>query len=207
MPLDPSVKPLLEYWIRQQKEAERHRDRALADGKLWFNRAKLALSVGRMEMASEAKGRALEARERYERARLRLEIIATERELLRTDPANLLDVAAAARERRQHAMHEFQRLGIDPGFALDVPDPLADAAGDGAVLQRLRERMNADRAGVPAGTAARAGDAPEAASHDDLAAAEAEIAAELESDIAGPAGQAPERPAAPPKRFETIGED
>lgn len=196
--LDRSLQPLLAYWITQQKEAERARDKALADGKAWFRRAKLALDAGKPEMASEAKGHALDARDRYERARLRLEIIAAERDVLRSTRGTINEAADRARERRQHAMAEFQRLGIDPGFAIDVPDVVASS--DDEVLLRLQERMRLDRTVLPAPVAALVV-APEVG---EPAGAEPASEAAVDTDKANTPPTDDSN--TPRRRFETIGD-
>lgn len=195
---DRSIEPLLAYWIAQQKLAERDRDAALADGKTWFKRAKLALSAGRMDLASEAKAEALRARERHDRAVLRLEVIAAERDVLRATRdvgGAIAEAAAEARRRREHAMAEFQLLGIDPGFPLEVPE-LAEVTDEDAVLDRLRDRMARDRAAAAGGVSSAAVPVP-------VEAPPVDAATEASAAEAGAPGGPPPRRAA----FESIGGD
>lgn len=141
--MDPSVRPLLTYWIKEQKLAERAVEAAKEDGEKWFRRAKLAMKAGRDDMAVQAKQKALEAKEAWQKARLRLDLVKTERELLSGDIGLDVEGFKAAERRRSHIAAEFQKMGIDPGFAAleDGHEELESID----VLDRLRDRMRADR--------------------------------------------------------------
>jgi hypothetical protein len=141
--MDPSVRPLLTYWIKEQKLAERAVEAAKADGEKWFRRAKLAMQADRPDMAIEAKQKALEARDAWQKARLRLDLVTTERELLSGDIGLDVEGFKAAERRRAHIASEFQKMGIDPGFAA-LEDAHEELEADD-VLARLRDRMRADR--------------------------------------------------------------
>lgn len=141
--MDPSLRPLLTYWIKEQKLAERAVEAAKEDGEKWFRRAKLAMKAGREDMAVEAKQKAFEAREAWQKARLRLDLVTTERELLSGDVGLDVEGFKAAERRRAHIATEFQKMGIDPGFAA-LEDAHEDLEADD-VLARLRDRMRADR--------------------------------------------------------------
>lgn len=140
---DPTLRSMLAYWIKQHKDAERERDEALADGKKWFRRAKLAAQKGEAAMADEARRRALEAKERHDKAKLRIEVIEMERDVLKSGQKAPDASFKEAMRRSQHAAEEFKKLGIDPGFAF-VED-LGEEVETESALDRLRGRMQADQ--------------------------------------------------------------
>ncbi len=112
---------LLGYWIAQQRLAERHRDAAYADVQLWFKRLKLARQAGDDRLAQEAATRAEEARDRFELAGRRIQSAEVELAAVRkTAQAPDRTAITEALRRSQHAIQEFQKLGI-----LEAPDELA----------------------------------------------------------------------------------
>ena len=112
---------LLGYWIAQQRLAERHRDAAYADVQLWFKRLKLARQAGDDRLAQEAATRAEEARDRFELAGRRIQSAEVELAAVRkTAQAPDRTAITEALRRSQHAIQEFQKLGI-----LEAPDDLA----------------------------------------------------------------------------------
>jgi len=149
--MDPSIRPLLAYWIRQEKQQERDVERAKEDVATWLRRAKLALAKNDVALATEARQHAIEARDKLRRAEVRLEMIKTERELVRESGRGARDEAFRAAERRaNHAMQEFAKLGINAEFALLADEGAQMETED--TLSRLRRRMEADlrRSSAPA---------------------------------------------------------
>jgi hypothetical protein len=115
---------LLGYWIAQQRLAERQRDAAYADLQLWFKRLKLARQAGDEKLAQAAATRAEEARDRYELAGRRVQSAQVElAEVRRVAQAPDRSAFNEALRRSQHAIQEFQKLGI-----LEAPDEFADPA-------------------------------------------------------------------------------
>lgn len=128
MAVDRSLRPLLAFWIREIKMQERAIERAREDGEKWFRRAKLALDAGKMDMASYAKEQAVEARDRFEKAKVKLAWAQSEKDLVRLESDRSNPVFEQAQKRAEHTLEEFRRIGIDPEFAR-----LAEKYGSGAV--------------------------------------------------------------------------
>ncbi len=104
---------LLGYWIAQQRLAERQRDAAHADVQLWFRRLKLARQAQDDRLVQEAVVRAEDARDRFELAARRLKSAEAElAEVRRTAQAPDRTAVTEALRRSQHAIQEFQKLGI-----------------------------------------------------------------------------------------------
>ncbi|MBU6162250.1 MAG: hypothetical protein KGO50_14130 [Myxococcales bacterium] len=123
---------LLGYWIAQQRLAERHRDAAYADVQLWFKRLKLARQAGDERLMREAAARAEEARDRFELAGRRVKSAEVELAAVRaTAQAPDRTAITEALRRSQHAIQEFQKLGI-----LQAPDEFADAHAEPAAAVR-----------------------------------------------------------------------
>lgn len=115
---------LLGYWIAQQRLAERQRDAAYADVQLWFKRLKLARQAGDEKLAQAAATRAEEARDRFELAGRRVQSAQVElAEVRRVAQAPDRSAFNEALRRSQHAIQEFQKMGI-----LEAPDEFADPA-------------------------------------------------------------------------------
>lgn len=174
-----TYKDVLAHWIAQQKSAERACEEAKDEGELWFKRAKFAMEQGRMDLASQAKERAILARDRYERAARHLAEVSAERERIANEAreAGKDTRYVQATERANATADAFRKLGVDPAFAAleeqserGALDALAAPIHDenDAALDRLRERM------TPASDAPDAPqDAPNATQADAPSASEA----------------------------------
>lgn len=114
-----SDRAVLAHWIAQQKIAERALEEARADGKKWFQRAKLAKEQGRLDLVEPARQQALEARERFEKAARLLAEAKQERETAAKEAREVKNRQPFedAQRRAEHAKGEFAKLGIDPEFA------------------------------------------------------------------------------------------
>ena len=145
---------VLKHWITQYKLAEKALEQARADGQKWFKRAKLAKEQGRLELVEPAKQQALEARERYEKAAIRLAEADIQRRaaLEEAKSARAQATFNQAQQRAEQTAASFSELGIDPAFAgleaeaertLDSdssPEPELD---DDDALRRLRGNVQA----------------------------------------------------------------
>lgn len=173
MALDESYRPLLAYWIRQQKDAERDLQRHRDDVQRWFKRAKLAADKGEIELAAIARDQFDQSRQAFQKAEARIMVIQHEREMVRQAAQTTTAMFRDASRRTNHALEEFAKLGIDPNFALleqqvatgglpAAPPPPLD---EREVLRRLEARMRADA--TPATSASPSAVAPPAAAAED----------------------------------------
>lgn len=146
-----SDRALLTHWIAQQKAAERALEEARADGKKWFQRAKLAKEQGRLDLVEPARQRALEARERYEKAARLLAEATAEREAAANEARELKQRKPFddAQRRAEHAKGEFAKLGIDPEFAaLETETEAAIRAAEEELADRDDDALSRLRSNV-----------------------------------------------------------
>lgn len=164
MTIDTSILPLLSYWVKEQKLAERDKEQALEDGKTWLRRARLAMQKGEEELASLASEQAFAARERFRKAEARLFVIEHEKELLKAGARDFSSVYREASRKVEHMKGEFEKLGIHLEFAA-LEFPVDRDLSEREVLQRLRTRMESDvmRGRQPASPEARVASPPEPA--------------------------------------------
>jgi hypothetical protein len=108
----------LAFWLAQQRTQERLLDQARQDASQWARRLKLAREAGDERLMQAALERAEEARDRYNRADLRLKEAVREAAALRQTPLTDTTAFASAIERSRQAMESFEQLGIMvPGSA------------------------------------------------------------------------------------------
>lgn len=115
MARDPGLRGMMAALLAQQKEAERDRDRAVADGKLWLRRVQLAMSRGDVELAGAARDKALEARDRHTDALKRLQEVDVRKSALRREARGEGEPAPEV-VRAQATIEAFRAMGIHPEF-------------------------------------------------------------------------------------------
>ncbi|MFT4705550.1 MAG: hypothetical protein ACI81R_003261 [Bradymonadia bacterium] len=163
-----SDRAVLAHWLAEIKIAQRALNEAKADGEKWFKRAKFAMTQGEMEMASQAKAQAVEARERYVKAATRLSEAEIGRDMAAQElrDERVSGPANAAAARALHTAEQFESMGIDTRFAglgSERDSALREAASELDTFDQSLGSQPSAAVGAGVGAAVGAGAPPSAA--------------------------------------------
>jgi hypothetical protein len=107
-----SLAEQLAFWLTQQRIQDRARTAARKDAERWMKRMQLARRENQPELMASAVAQAEQARDQFQLANTRYNEATAEAAALRNTPPTDNAAFAAAIERSQHAMQEFEKLGL-----------------------------------------------------------------------------------------------
>jgi hypothetical protein len=190
--MDRGFVELLGHWLAEQRAADRVRQQATEDARLWLRRLRLARESGLARLVDAAAERAGEARDRHERAVLRWQTATRELEALRGARTADRRIFDEAMHRSRQTLASFERLGMVPEGTTERFDPAlaplhaAEAAERDATAPPPTS-PGARATALPAALPPRDGEPPAQDALEDWEAFEREAEALAEALLAGDA--------------------